>query len=106
MNKSYCKFVNFRENFIFANSVKRQNCDVKKSRLWHDFPSSVNDRITWPFHEDLIWKVTPTPVARFGIKVHLILFLQCTCMQNIHNLEIEEVPVSSIGENVMKVVLM
>ena len=24
-----CKFGNFRENFIFANSVKRHNCDVK-----------------------------------------------------------------------------
>ena len=25
----YCKFGNFRENFIFASSVKRQICDVK-----------------------------------------------------------------------------
>ena len=25
----YCKFGNFRENFIFANSVKRHNCDGK-----------------------------------------------------------------------------
>ena len=27
----YCKFGNFRENFIFANSVKRHICDVKNS---------------------------------------------------------------------------
>ena len=26
---AYCKFGNFRENFIFANSVKRHICDVK-----------------------------------------------------------------------------
>ena len=26
---SYCKSGNFRENFIFANSVKRHTCDVK-----------------------------------------------------------------------------
>ena len=25
----YCKFRNFRENFIFTNSVKRHICDVK-----------------------------------------------------------------------------
>ena len=24
-----CKFINFRENFIFADSVKRHICDVK-----------------------------------------------------------------------------
>ena len=26
---TYCKFGNFRENFIFTNSVKRHICDVK-----------------------------------------------------------------------------
>ena len=26
---SYCKYGNFRENFIFANSVKRNICHVK-----------------------------------------------------------------------------
>ena len=34
--KRYCKFRNFRENFIFANSVKRHICDVIKLRLGHD----------------------------------------------------------------------
>ena len=28
-NGIYCKFRNFRENFIFANSIKRHICDVK-----------------------------------------------------------------------------
>ena len=39
----YCKFGNFQENFIFANSVKRHICEVKISWLRHDLPISVND---------------------------------------------------------------
>ena len=38
-----CKFGNFRENVIFAISLKRHICDVKKSRLGHDLLISVND---------------------------------------------------------------
>ena len=38
-----CKFGNFRENFIFANSDKIHICDVKNSRVEHDLPVSVND---------------------------------------------------------------
>ena len=45
MLQKYCKSGNFRENFIFANSVKRQTCDVKNSRLWHDLSKSVIDRV-------------------------------------------------------------
>ena len=37
-----CKSGNFRKNFIFANSVKRQSCGAKNSRLVHDLPISVN----------------------------------------------------------------
>ena len=33
---AYCEFVHFRENFIFVNSVERDICHVKKSRLGHD----------------------------------------------------------------------
>ena len=43
MRYMYCKFGNFRENIIFANSVKRHICDVKNLRLRHDLPISVND---------------------------------------------------------------
>ena len=49
--KKYCKFRNFRENFIFVNSIKRPICDVRKSRLGHDICISVNDRVILPFHE-------------------------------------------------------
>ena len=40
----YCRFGNFRKNFIFANSIKRQISDMKSSRLWQDLPISINDR--------------------------------------------------------------
>ena len=40
---NYCRFGNFRENFIFANSIKRHISDVKNSRLRQDLPISIND---------------------------------------------------------------
>ena len=53
----YCKFRNFRENFFFfANSVKRHIFyDVQNSRLKHDLPISVNDRVILSFHEGFIF---------------------------------------------------
>ena len=39
----YCRFGNFRENLIFANSIKRHISDVKNSRLRQDLPISIND---------------------------------------------------------------
>ena len=48
------KFGNFYENFIFANSAKRHICHVKNSPLWHDLPTSVNDRVFSPFREGFI----------------------------------------------------
>ena len=41
----YCKFGNFRDNFLFTNSVKRHICDIKKLQLGLDFPTSVNDTV-------------------------------------------------------------
>ena len=41
----YCKFGNVRENFIFANIVKRHICDPQSSRLRHDLHVSVNDGV-------------------------------------------------------------
>ena len=51
----YCIFRNFGENFIFANSVKIHICDVKNSRLRHDLPTSVNDRVILPFFVRVIF---------------------------------------------------
>ena len=51
----YCKSGNFRENFIFANRVKRHICDVKNSRLWHGLHISVKFRVIAPFREDYIF---------------------------------------------------
>ena len=53
--ETYCKFGNFRENVIYANSVKRYICDVKKSGLGQDLPISVNDRVISPFRKGLIF---------------------------------------------------
>ena len=51
----WCKFENSREKFIFANSVRRHNCDIKKSGLRHDFPTAVNGRVISPFREGFIF---------------------------------------------------
>ena len=50
----YCESVNVRENIIFANGVERHICDVQNSRLGHNLPVSVNDRMISPFREDCI----------------------------------------------------
>ena len=49
----YCRFGNFRENFNFANIIKRYISDVKNSRLRQDLPISINDRVILPFREGL-----------------------------------------------------
>ena len=51
----HCKFRNFGENFILANSVKRHSCDIKNSQLGHDLSTSVNDRVILPFREGFIF---------------------------------------------------
>ena len=51
----YCRFRNFRENFIFANSIKRHISDVQNSRLRQDLPISINDRVILPFREGFIF---------------------------------------------------
>ena len=53
-----CKFGNFRDNFIFANSVKGHICDFQNSRLSHDLPISVQDRVILPFNEGFIFVKT------------------------------------------------
>ena len=55
---NYCKFGNFLKIFIFANSVKRYSCDIKKSRLGHDLSISLNDRVISPFPDDFFFHET------------------------------------------------
>ena len=55
MSGQYYKFGNFRENFIFAKSVKRHICDFHNPQLGHDLPISVNDRVISTFREDFIF---------------------------------------------------
>ena len=54
----YCKFGNFRENFIFANNVKRHICDVKnreQGKIYQYFISEQQSDIAnsrgFDFHE-------------------------------------------------------
>ena len=51
----YCRFGNFRKNFIFVNSIKRRTGDVKNSPLKQDLPISINDRVILPFREGFIF---------------------------------------------------
>ena len=50
----YYRFGNFRENFIFANSINRHISDVKNSRLRQDLPISINNRVIFQFREGFI----------------------------------------------------
>ena len=42
-------------NFIFMNHIKRHFCDVKNSRLGHDLPISVKDRVISLFRENFVF---------------------------------------------------
>ena len=53
--EQFCRFRNFRENFIFANSTKRHISDVKNSRLRQDLPISINKRVIFLFREGFIF---------------------------------------------------
>ena len=50
-----CRFRNFRKNFIFANSIKRNISDVKNSRQRQDLSISIKDIVISPFREDFIF---------------------------------------------------
>ena len=41
LQSKYSKSGNFRDNLIFANSVKIRICDAERSRLGHDLPISL-----------------------------------------------------------------
>ena len=53
--KVCCKSRIFCEDFDLANSVKRHTCNVQNSRLMHDLPISVKDRVILPFHKGFIF---------------------------------------------------
>ena len=55
VRSQYCRFGYFRENFIFANSIKIHISDVKISRLTQDLHIiSINDRVILPFPDGFI----------------------------------------------------
>ena len=72
----YCKIGNFRESFIFANSVKRHIFDAQSSQLRHDLHLSVNNGVNLLFcegfilHETLhifVKKKTLTKISEFTV---------------------------------------
>ena len=69
----YCKFGNIRENFIFANSVKRHICDVKM-RLEHDLPRSVNDRVVCVFFARILFSRNFAYAVSALVYIELFLF--------------------------------
>ena len=46
-----CRFGNFSENFIFANSIKIHISDVKNLRLRQDLSIPINGIVILPFRE-------------------------------------------------------
>ena len=66
------KSIYFRENFIFANNVKRHICDVKNSRLGPDLPILVNNRVILPFREDFIFRETAKINPRENFQMYSI----------------------------------
>ena len=71
----HCKFGNFRENFIFANSVERHICDVENSRPGHDLPISVKDRVISAFLCVFIFaKIKP---LRKYLNLQKVFYLHC-----------------------------
>ena len=52
---SYCKFENFRKDFIFLTSIERHIFHIQNLRLRKDLPISVNDRVISPFHKGFIF---------------------------------------------------
>ena len=55
LRAEYCNFRKFYGKLIFVKSDKRHICDVKNSRLGHDLPVSVKDRVILPFCDGLIF---------------------------------------------------
>ena len=67
MTFTYCKFGNFRENFIFTKSIKISH--VKNPRLWHDLPTSVKDKEFSPFSEGFIFAKLHTHESKTLAKI-------------------------------------
>ena len=54
----YCKSRNFRESFIFRGEERYKSyLRRSNSRLGHDLPTSVNDRVIPPFREGFIFTI-------------------------------------------------
>ena len=80
LNYKYCKFGNFRDISISANSVKTHICDVKNLRQRRDLPISLNERVISPirvfFAKFRICEVSRKYNPREIFRIYSI----CTCI--------------------------
>ena len=72
----YCKFGNFCENFIFANSVKTHLFDVEIRDKGVIYLLSINDRVISPIREDFIFTKFPenktlAKISKFTVLITL-----------------------------------
>ena len=70
VHREYCKFGNFRENFIFGKIVKCRICDIKNLGLVHDLANksiSVEDSVIFPFRKCFILAAKTNPSQKFMI---------------------------------------
>ena len=63
---TYFRFGNFRENFIFANSIKRRISDVKNLQLRQDLPISIKDR-SQGFYAKLLENKVLAKISEFTV---------------------------------------
>ena len=68
---TYCKSGNFREHFIFANSVKRHICDVKNLQLGHALPISKR-QIDFAISRGFYFRETLAKISEFTVHVRTI----------------------------------
>ena len=85
----YCKFGNFVENFIFANSFKTHICSIENLLLGHGLPISVNCRVNSPFHEDLIFTKRSFAKIKPSKKSPNLQYLQHFSSKNVFSIRVE-----------------
>ena len=71
----YSKFRNFCDNFIFANSFKRQFCQVKNVRPLHDLPALVEDKGFLHFREFFFRNFADAEFSEIKPSRYLSLFI-------------------------------
>ena len=78
----YTKFRNFRDNFVFAKSIKRHLSDAQNSRLRHDLLISVNNRVIMLFREGYFYFHETSHMRNFAKISEFSVFLFSLSLQS------------------------